>query len=288
MARTAAVMAVVAGCGLLAAPQALERRIFVTVVDRSGAPVTDLTAAEVVVREDGALREVLRLGRADEPMQIAVLVDDTESATTAIADLRRGLQAFIRVLTPGGHRLALVSFGERPSILVDYTSDPTKLAAGVGRLFAKPGSGSYLLEAMMETTRGFARLEARRPVMVIVTTEGEEFSNDYYATVLDAVNKSGAQVHALIRTGSGAEPSGEGVRNRNVVLADGPDQTGGGRHYLLTDSSIGPAFERLAAELTAQYQVVYARPQTLIPPERLEVTVRRAGVTVRAPRVARR
>lgn len=285
-ARAGLVAALATTAVALAAAQAVERRIYVTVVDQTGAPVTDLTADEFVVREDGALREVLRVTRATEPMQIAVLVDDSEAATPAIADLRRGLQAFITALTPGPHQIALVGVGERPTVLVDYTADPAALAAGVGRLFAKPGSGSYLLEAILEVTRGVVRREARRPVLVLVTTEGEEFSNDYYATVLDAVRKSGAQVHALVRVASGAEPASEGVRNRNVVLADAPDRTGGGRHYLLTDSSLPPAFERLAAELVSQYALIYARPQTLIPPERLEVSVRRPGLTVRAPRVA--
>ncbi len=280
------VAAVAAAAPIPAAGQARERRIYVSVVDQAGVPVTDLAADDFLVREDGALREVLRVTRATDPMQIAVLVDDTAAATTAIADLRRGLQSFFAALTPD-HQVALVSFGERPTILVEYTSDPAKLAAGVGRVFAKPDAGSYLLEAILETTRGFRRREAPRPVLVIVTTEGQEFSNDYYATVLEAVRQSGAQVHALVRTASGAAPESEGERNRNVVLAEAPEQTGGGRHYLLTDSSIPPALERLAAELKAQYALVYARPDTLIPPSRLEVTVRRPGVTVRAPRVAR-
>jgi Ca-activated chloride channel family protein len=284
-----AAAAVVALAGLCAPPagaQALERRLYVSVVDGTGAPVTDLTAADFTVREDGVLREVLRVTRAVEPMQVAVLVDDTEAATPAIADLRRGLQAFVAALAPE-HQVALVTFGERPTILVDFTTDPAKLRAGVGRLFAKPGTGSYLLEAILETARGFAAREARRPVLVVVTTEGVEFSNDYYATVLEAVRRSGAQMHALVRTtGEGAAPE-EGARNRSVVLADGPEQTGGGRHHLLADSSIPLALDRLAAELKAQYALVYARPQTLIPPERLEVTVRRPGLTVRAPRLAR-
>jgi hypothetical protein len=39
---------------------------------------------------------------------------------------------------------------------------------------------------------------------------------------------------------------------------------------------------RVADELLNQYQVTYARPETLIPPEKLQVAVSRPGVTVRA------
>jgi hypothetical protein len=41
---------------------------------------------------------------------------------------------------------------------------------------------------------------------------------------------------------------------------------------------------QLADELLNQYVVTYARPEQLIPPEKLEVTVAKSGVTVRAPK----
>jgi hypothetical protein len=44
----------------------------------------------------------------------------------------------------------------------------------------------------------------------------------------------------------------------------------------------------LARELTSQYRVVYARPDSLIPPEQLDVRVQRPGLTVRAPTRAER
>jgi Ca-activated chloride channel family protein len=270
---------------LLSARQAVERRVYVSVVDQTGAPVTDVTAADFLVREDGAVREVLRVSRAADPMDISVLLDDTQAATPAIADIRRGLQAFVTSLHQG-NQIALVTFGERPTIVTDYTSDLAKLTAGVNRLFARPDAGSYLLEAILDTTRGLQKREAARPVIVAVTTEGEEFSNDYYVTVLEALRKSRAQFHALVRASADvtADPS-EGIRNRNVVLADGTLRTGGRREYLLTDSAFATKLPELALELKSQLALVYARPESLIPPEKLEVTVRRPGLTVRAATV---
>ena len=69
--------------------QARERVAFVSVVDRdSGQPVTELSPADVVVREDGVRREVLRVTRASGPMHIAVLVDNSAAAEPAIPDIR--------------------------------------------------------------------------------------------------------------------------------------------------------------------------------------------------------
>jgi hypothetical protein len=41
----------------------------------------------------------------------------------------------------------------------------------------------------------------------------------------------------------------------------------------------------LAAEIKNQYAVVYSRPQSLIPPESIDVAVRRPELVVRAQRV---
>ena len=65
------------------------------------------------------------------------------------------------------------------------------------------------------------------------------------------------------------------MRNRNIVIAEGTERTGGRRDQLLADSAIAEALPRLADELLNQYVVTYGRPDTLIPPEKIQVSVTR-------------
>jgi hypothetical protein len=74
------------------------------------------------------------------------------------------------------------------------------------------------------------------------------------------------------------------MRNRNMVIAEGTSRTGGRRDQVLAFTAIPELLKQLAAELTTQYVVTYARPETLIPPEKVEVAVNRPGVTVRGPK----
>ena len=66
-----------------------------------------------------------------------------------------------------------------------------------------------------------------------------------------------------------------------MVLDEGPRQTGGRREELLTSMALDAKLGQLGDELTHQYKVTYARPQSLIPPERVTVAAAKPGVTAR-------
>src|SRR3954468_18092261 len=152
------------------------RDIYVSAVDRQGAPVTGLTAADFVVKEDGAAREVLAAKPATEPMQIAVLIDDSSAASDATSFLREGLLAFLERMR-GHAEIGLITVGERPTVLAAYTSDTEVLNDKVKRLFPRANSGAYLLDAISEASKALAKREAARPVILAITFEGTEYSN---------------------------------------------------------------------------------------------------------------
>jgi VWFA-related protein len=259
------------------------REVYVSVVDGSGKPVPGLTAADFVVREDNVVREVLNAGPATEPLTIALTVDDGQASTTAIPFIRDGLSAFFKKLD-GKAQIALSTYGERPTPLIEYTDSTAQLEKGVGRLFAKAGAGAYLLEALVELSRGIEKREAKRPAIVVVAVErGVEFSNLHYTRVLDALKRSGATLHVLA-IGSPASSDTDEMRSRNMTIAEGTSLTGGRYDQVLAESGLADRLGQLADEMTNQYVVSYSRPETLIPPEKIAVSVSKSGLTVRAPK----
>lgn len=254
--------------------------VYVSVVDGNGKPVPGLTASDFTVREDNVAREVLRVEPATEQLTISLLVDDSQAATDAIPHLREGLNAFVDRLD-GKAEIAIATIGDRPTSLVDYTTSTAALKKGITRIFARPDSGAYLLEGIVEVSRGVQKREAKRTAIVALTIEGVEFSNRYYQPVLDDLQKSGATLHVLA-IGTPADSQADEMRNRNMVIAEGTVRTGGRRDQLLTVISIPDKLKQLADELLNQYVVTYARPDTLIPPEKLSVSVKQRGLTTRA------
>src|SRR5262245_56676834 len=90
-----------------------ERTIFVSAVDSDGAPVGDLGLADFIVTEDGRRREVLRVSRAIEPMDIALLVDNSAAAENTTLPMREGLTNFVNRMAQG-NQIALIALASRP------------------------------------------------------------------------------------------------------------------------------------------------------------------------------
>ena len=252
--------------------QARERVLYVSVYDSDSLqPVKDLTAEGIVIREDGVRREVLRITPATTPMPIAVIIDNSAAATPNIADLRRGLTGFIKGVDGLGP-VALVTVASRPTIARDYTTDQQALLDTVNRLFAEPGSGATLVDAISDVAKGLGRREADRTAIVIVTTENIDFSHLHYSEVLESIKASGAAVHAIVLVNPSGSLGTDEARSRATVLDRGPRESGGVRTDILTSLSFESRLRDLASILKSQYRVVYARPESLIPPEKIDVS----------------
>jgi VWFA-related protein len=263
------------------------REIYVSVLDNKGVPVTGLTPADLVVKEDGAVREVLDVKPADAPLQIALLIDDSAAASEATSYLREGLTAFLERMR-GRAEIGLITVGERPTVLAPYTTDTAILNKHVGRIFPRSQSGAYLLDAIVDASKALAKREAARPVILALTFEGVEHSNMHYEVVLRELMKSGAALH-VIAIGTPSGSMDDEMRNRGQVLAEGTVRTGGRRDQVLAVSGIPDKLKQAADELLNQYVVTYGRPDKLIPPDKITVSTTRPNVTVRArTRVANR
>lgn len=260
--------------------QAIERSLYVTVVDQAGNDVSGLGPSDFVVHEDKATREVLRVGPGDDPMQLALLVDDSPALQRSLMDVRTSIAAFITAITGdipprGKHQIALITYSSRPTIKANYTSDAKVLLKEAGFIFPQQATSPTLLDAIDEASDGLAKRHPARPVIVAVTTETEDASFRVYDQVLDSLDKSGAALYVL---GIG-RPLNQ--QDRSIVLDRGTKDSGGEYETVLASSNLDARMTRLAGHLVHQYRVTYARPNSLIPPEHVTVSAKKPGLTAR-------
>jgi hypothetical protein len=261
--------------------QTIEREMFVSVLDQADKPVLTLGVPDFIVREDGRAREVLRARRAADTIDIALLIDTSQALGSQVSDVRKGLEAFIARMRPQA-QISIVSLGDRPTIYTDYTTSEEQLTKGVGRIFPIQGAGAYVLDAVDEVLKGLEKRKPERSAVVVVFAGGTEFSTLMYEPLIDGLKARGTALHVVaIGTRTPADTRTTEGRNRELLFDRGTTETGGRRDNILTSMATTDAMERLAAELLGQYRITFARPDTLVPPDKTEVAVRPAGLKAR-------
>jgi hypothetical protein len=256
-----------------------QQTLYISAVDGNGNPVEDLSVDDVVVREDGRVREILSVTRATDPMDVALLVDTSAAAVANIQDLRRGVSAIIDAIDEP-HRVALVTLGARPRVVVDYTTNRERLIEAAESLFALSNDAGTRLDGIVEVAQGLQQRDTARAVIVPIVFDGIETTRFYSNDVLAALERSGAALHA-VTVGPGFNTGQEPSRSLSEVWQRGTRESGGQRVTVLAPNALDTVLARIGVELSSQYRVTFGRPDSLIPPESLEISPNREGLTLR-------
>jgi hypothetical protein len=253
-----------------AAPAEVTRKVYLSAVDSKGAPITDLTAAEITVKEGGKERPVVSLQPATAPMQVAILVDDNGTGA-----FQTGVFEFLqKVLSRGQFSISMLS--PQALRLVDYTADVEALKGALGRLGQRgrlQPDGDQLPEAIAESARELQQRKAERPIILALTIAGGLLHSVEPNNVLRTVRASGAALNVVYITGA----------DLGQVLGDGPKESGGRIEEASTGQAIAPAVIRIADSLMNQYQLTYTLPDGVKMSDRLNVSTSRKGIKLTAP-----
>jgi VWFA-related protein len=301
-------VALALGCAQAAFAQVDERVIYASVVDSKGQPVLGVSPKDLVVSEDGQTREILRVVKDEDPLQIALLVDNSVSMRGKLSDLRKAVTTFVTGLR-SGVQVALITLAERPTIVVNYTADQAALLKGVSGIVVSV-AGNYVLDGMAEASEALTKRPMARSIMVVVTGRGPELSYRHYTDVLRPLRDSGAALHAIMVTGpnpggdlmhaagagNSADAGGDiadaggdigdtedasGGVGRDIVLGRMTKETGGRYQEVLSTSGLNVKLQQLSSEISNQYRVTFARPQRLIPPKSTKISARQSKMRVR-------
>jgi hypothetical protein len=203
---------------------------------------------------------------------IVLVVDNSQAARRAMQDMRLALTEFVATFA-GPHEISVVGIADRPTVLSAPTTNKAQLKRAVDRVFAQPGAGAYLLEGILEQAKALQKRAPVRSAIIAITSQGAEFSDRPPQTVMEALGASGVTLHVIeLQDTDQAPPLNQGVRDRNVVLDRGTSETGGEREIVLANLALRDTLQKIGRIATTQHEVVYGRPDTLIPPRRVIVS----------------
>jgi hypothetical protein len=277
--------ATVLAASMLAPPaviEAAERTVYVTVVDGNGAAVTDLTAADLVVKEGGKDREIVKAGPASAKMRLTIAVEERLMADAAV---RQAMFAFMKRVIDKAE-IRLVTIGLRNNTAADYTSALDVLVAGINKLTLNPRPESQVAEGVNEVASELIAARPERSALVVLAFSGGQAGVDP-RSVLEKVRQSGVTMSAVTLAGGTTDSSSAASlaeqSGREQVLGDGPKQSGGRRLEVPSTGAFPQALQQIANDLLAQYAITYTLPEGVKPDKRFSISSKRRGVTLRAP-----
>jgi hypothetical protein len=246
------------------------RTVYFSAVDGKGAPVTDLTAADLTVKEGGKDRAIAAVEHATAPMQVSILVDDAGTGA-----FQAGVAQFLEA-TFGHAQYTISVLTPQPIKVADSTADRDALQAALGRMGQRgriQTDGLQIIEAVAEAAKELQQRKARRPVIVVLTAGGEKAQADQADMAMNALKSSGASLSVVYVAGL----------DLGKVLGDGPKQSGGMTQQVNAGVALGAVLTKIADNLLHQYVVTYNIPDGVKLNEKFQLSTSRKGVTLLAP-----
>jgi VWFA-related protein len=255
----------------------------VSVYDRNGLYIPDLSKTNFKIFEDGKEQEIAYFGTSEKPFTVVLLIDVSPSTEYKIEEIRQAAIAFVDQLKPQDN-VMVISFDERVNVLTDQTNDRQKIYKAINR--ANFGGGTSLYEAVdFSLSRRLDKIDGRKAIVLF--TDGVDTSSiraSFESTVRDAEESDALIFPIYYNTFLSNRGIGTGgVMSTPPTLGipfPGGGQTRGtssaeytrGRAYLnelasatggrvfrpdSTPGGLTAAFEGIAEELRRQYSIGY-------------------------------
>ena len=213
-------------------------QVFLSAVDETGKPVTDLRAEDVTIQVDGSVCKTTRFEEINWPVKLQLMIDNGPVHNDALRQLRGALRLFLAEL-PADMEVTIVSFDPAPRFIYKAGSDRVKMLSSLDLLIPDSGAPKFidaLAEAAERVNKDKADKNKERgsyfPVFIVIGSAGVEGSNprDYQVNKLfKQVADNAITVHVVMQQSP----------NRAVDIASGTNQIevglrltqGTGGHY---------------------------------------------------------
>ncbi len=232
--------------------EVLEVNVLVTVLDKQGRFVTDLTKDRFSIEEDKASQAITKFARETSlPLTVALMIDTSGSVRLKLDFEKRAASWFLNQIIQPDDQAMLVEFDTGATLLHDFTNRPSALVEELKGLRA--GGGTALFDALYRVAYEKMIGVSPRRVIVIVSDGDDLHSKRTLEEAVQEVQRSEASIYAIgtSKFGASSEPKGE------KILRTLTDETGGTVFLPYSEEQFEAAFEKINEELRSQYSLTY-------------------------------
>lgn len=257
----------------------------VTVV-AGGRYVTDLTAADFSVYEDGVLQDVAQFSHGPMPIALALLLDTSASMDVRLPIAQDAAVGFARSLR-AGDAAEIIDFDSRVTVLQPFTEDADALERAIRRTAAGGSTSLYnaVYIALKDLKRTSTADGSPRRQAVVLLSDGEDTSSLMsFDEVLDLAKRSDTAIYAIgLRDGSPTAGGAKGFHEAEFALRQLAQETGGRAFFPADARELSGIYASIAEELASQYTLGFSSRNSRRDGawRRLVVRVARDGATAR-------
>jgi len=276
--------------------------VYATVTDADGRLVPDLERDDFEVFDNGKPQPLTLFASDIQPITIVVMLDRSGSMRANFRRVESAAEAFVKRLLPAD-KARIGSFAARIQVdPPDFTSDSAELVKIIRTELQAEGP-TPLWNAVNVGMNALRRQEGRR--VVLVFTDGVDSPMNFSSnnvSLKSAMKRAQEEDVMVYAIGLESEvpfghrrapmPGGGmgGLRRQSGMISQKPDEglakiaaeTGGGYFELTTTNNLASTFAQVADELHRQYALGFEPPKLDGKSHKLEVRIKKPGMTVRA------
>jgi Ca-activated chloride channel family protein len=253
----------------------------VTVTDKRGNIVTDLTKDDFEILEDGKRQAVDYFapgdGDASPAMHVGLMVDASGSM---LNDMKLAQGAAIKFLNmlPSADDITLVDFDTQVRVTRYPQRDFARLVERIRQ--RKPDGWTALYDALGMYLEGADGQREGRTVMVMFTDGGDTRSALSLPSTIDLLKASNVTVYAIGLT----EHTGSARQQLQMTLRQLAETTGGQAFFPFAMKDVESAYEKVLAEIKGQYHLGYLSTNTATDGawRKVDIKVKRPDLRIRA------
>ena len=223
--------------------------LYTTVVDRRGRPVEGLSETDFAVFENKVAQQLLRFERAEDlPFHAAVVIDTSTSMVTELDQAEKAALAFFEKIVTPRDRAAVLTFNDRPKLVVPFTSSLEVLAGGLAGLEAE--GETALHDSVVYTLYHFGGLRGQRAMILL--TDGQDSLSQYsFEESLDFARQTGVAIYAI---GLDIPTNEHEARSKLMRFSR---ETGGQYFFINRGTELDRVYQTIERELRSQYLIAY-------------------------------
>ncbi|MGB8509653.1 MAG: VWA domain-containing protein [Pyrinomonadaceae bacterium] len=224
-----------------------------SVVDSRGRAITDLKVNDFELRVDGQLKPISDLNRAETPVHVALLFDNSASLSAARAFEKQAATRFFASVVRTIDRAAVYSISTVPRLEQGFTNDVPRLVRTIER-FGQPEGATALFDAISQATNYLRPIDGRK-VIVIVSDGTDTVSDINFDATLQSALRADCQIY-VVQTRQLEDPNLHDLIAEQR-LAKITEQTGGAVFVPQAVGDLDAVFTQISLDLSQQYVLSY-------------------------------